>query len=221
VFAGVRGDHVERLIAELRRRSINAGTTPNLDEAVRAVIVELRIGQEGEDERDTEKYHGRETTNGGRVVVVVDKAFAAEAMDAASTGRTGVLRKLSWEHPNWIRLILSTIHTEQGVTVATTATATTCLHAAAAAGHAATVHWLVTEAGCDMLARNALGQSAGDVAANHPAVRDLLDRLQQQTQPNATTTTTVPTTNNSHHNDHSSTWDGTDSRSTHDRSPDF
>jgi hypothetical protein len=140
-----------------------------------------------------------QTSNDGRVAV--DEAFAAEAIDAAEAGRSGVLRKLSWEHPNWIRLVSSMVNMEQGLTAATT-----CLHSAAAAGHAATVHSLVTEAACDILARNALGQFAWDVEANDPAVRDLLDRL-QQTQPN-----TTPTNIKDH--DHSSSLDGTDSRST-------
>ena len=100
-----------------------------------------------------------QTSNDGRVAV--DEAFAAEAIDAAEAARSGVLRKLSWEHPNWIRLVSSMVNMEQGLTATTT-----CLHSAAAAGHAATVHSLVTEAACDILARNALGQFAWDVEAN-------------------------------------------------------
>jgi hypothetical protein len=157
-FAGV-GD-ASKLLQLLRLRSVNA-ETENLDDAIRIVVAELGISYNKDDNENgkTSKVNGADRSSLG-----------ARALQAASTGATGVLRQISWEYPNFIRQVTCT---RDGNTIS----AATCLHAASINGHAKTVHWLVTEAGCCTRQTNIAGQTAWDVAA--PSVRDLLQQLQQ------------------------------------------
>lgn len=170
-FAGVdRDEDVDRLLEELQRRSINAGKIREpLDDFVRFVLIEIGIHRCDE----------AANVDGETRKVVVDLAFAEQAIEAAATGTTGTLRKLSWEHPQWIRLVV--------------VSGETCLHVAAAKGHVSTVHWLITEAGCDaMTVKDENGQTVWDVAtrsSNYCApVRDLLLRLQASYLPNESAT---------------------------------
>jgi salicylate hydroxylase len=184
---------VDALLGELQRRSVTAGATPNLDEAIRSVLVEL-LG--------LSTWPPQPSNEPCATTASVDAAFAQQALRAAWLGQTSVLRQLSWQSPNWIRLIaavivddsaqppstnaavkgemaMAAVESTRKSLAETTATVTTCLHLAAAAGHASTVHWLVTEAGCSLRAHDGLGRSVLQVAVFHPDVTSLLEQLQQ------------------------------------------
>jgi salicylate hydroxylase len=90
----------------------------------------------------------------------LDVALIQEALEAAASGDRGRLRELSWTRPNALRELRS----PEGSTL---------VHLAAQDFR--TVHWLVTEAGCDATQTNSQGQTPLE-ATNDPSVRQLLEQ---------------------------------------------
>lgn len=187
-FAGVeRDDDMDILLNELERRNITA-ETKDLDHQIRCVIQRLGIGQQ-ENWTITRNANGSRPTspqplplNGTTLSPPVEASatlssscsasFAAQAFEAASTGALERLRQLAWGNEDTSSLIRRVVDPVTGGT---------CLHLAAAAGHSATVHWLVTQAGCDCRGKDGSGRTALDLVANrkeHAAVWELLNRLQ-------------------------------------------
>jgi len=150
-FAGVSDEtDIPMLLEVLEERNITA-MTPDLDGSVRAVMDELSL---------------RDCTNGMENNVMCP-AFAMVALEMACKGDLGGLRRLSYTKPALIR------------SVADATTGQTCLHASVDAGHMRTVHWLVTEAGCEVDARDQAGRTPADLATEQ-AMEDLLRRLSSE-----------------------------------------
>jgi len=189
-FAGVKDNDVDRLLHELEVQGIGADAK-GLDDQIRAVMNDLGLlvqqrQHNGASNGGTDNQTEKETkdTTGAPLLVQNNEddgedskssSFAAQAFRAVSIGALGELRQLSWQQQ------------AKGLSirrVADPSTGSTCLHAAAATGCAATVHWLVTQAGCDCKAQNLSGQTPLDVAAaaaageKRPDVCEVLQRLQ-------------------------------------------
>ena len=114
-----------------------------------------------------------------------DDSFATQALEAASSGSLETLRRLSWcasQNRRKIRRVFGEDTAPYNIRcVVDPVSEGTCLHAAALGGHVAMVHWLVTQAGCDMETVDGLGRTARQVAVaqGHTAVNELLGRLAQ------------------------------------------
>jgi len=176
-FAGVDDDdHVETLLNELERRNITA-ETKDLDHQIQSVIQELGMGQK----TGTENANGKHPTlplpvnDNTRTTMPLTEStsssFAKQALEAASAGALERLRQLAWGNNAGNGIIRRVVDPVTGGT---------CLHLAAVAGHAATVHWLVTQAGCDCGAHDGLGRTALELVATnkHVEVWEVLNRLQ-------------------------------------------
>lgn len=169
-FAGVMSsDRVIELVDALGQRCINAGTTLRLDETIRNVVNELRFSPDCIDDNQS-CNEAQSKGNDWSDSHCEEITWANTVVQAASMGETCVLREISWSRPNVIRRL-------EGRLEENDAFPTTCLHAAAAAGHESTVHWLITEAGCDLDAMDRSGRTVLDVAAQHPSISVLLERL--------------------------------------------
>jgi hypothetical protein len=204
-FAGLDHDpkRVQRLLRELEQRQIGA-ETENLDEAIRNVIRELGLQENTINgvnrKKDLEADNSSTTMSDDKMTDSLmdavpaasaatdwnnDDSFATQALEAASAGSLETLRRLSWcamqnrrknsrgfgdgNAPQSIRCVVDPV------------SGGTCLHAAALDGHVATVHWLVTQAGCDTETVDGLGRTARNVAVahGHADVDELLCRLAQ------------------------------------------
>jgi salicylate hydroxylase len=119
--------------------------TPNLDARVAAVVNKQRGGRL----KDITKQP-------------LDGVMVQLALGAVAYGDRGRLRELSWNRFNSLR----DIRIPDGSTL---------VHLAAQRGGCRTVHWLVTEAGCDARQINSHGQTALAVT-NDPEVRQFLEQ---------------------------------------------
>jgi len=165
-FAGVEKDEdVEKLIKELNERGVGA-ETKDMDHQIRNAIQDLRFQNRNKSSSSSSSSFKDTQQDDALLDDKSSASFTNRALHAASVGALGQLRELSWQHANLIRRVVDPTD------------ASTCLHVAAAAGHTTTVHWLVTQAGCDSMARDCSGKSALDVAEKYPTVLEMLVRLQ-------------------------------------------
>ena len=148
---------VDVLLWTLKDRGVTADTA-NLDERVRQIITELSVGKA--DNKNNDDVRSVDAS-----VVDDDKSKFLLALKAAEKGAMGDLRRLSWRQPGLLRCFSQV------------STGYTVLHVAVIYGHMRVVHWLVTEAGCSVTAKDASGKTAIELSKD-PLVKDLLHRIQ-------------------------------------------
>jgi 2-polyprenyl-6-methoxyphenol hydroxylase-like FAD-dependent oxidoreductase len=184
-FAGVPESLIPKLLQALRDANITAGT-PHLDQCIQKVIDQLQEEFSGDNanvEAEADCGEMAAASKKNDIDVAVDEEqlllFADAALQAAETGALGDLRELSWTTVQTTRSAGRGRQRLAMAQVRQAGTGRTLLHVAAAAGHAATVHWLVTEAACSLTAKDDEGQTSLYLAQDqgHAAVEDLLRRL--------------------------------------------
>lgn len=156
-FAGCAENHVPRLLRRLQEQKITA-STQNLDLCVMEIIDELQIG-------DSVVVEGNEDKNGHNTACIVSEDIL---LQNAAAGNLSLLRELSFNHSS--SDICGVIQSARDPV-----TGKTCLHMAAEQGQVDTVHWLVTEAGCNFASNDFSGQTAMELAPSQ-CVRDMLSR---------------------------------------------
>ena len=109
-------------------------------------------------------------------------AKLATIIEMAYSGNTGGLRKVSWYQPNYLRQ-LKVYYADSSCSIAGShyhpilwnhilegtdhlpnkTNWTTILHVAIIGGHARTIHWLITEAGCNLNDKDSCARTAFDI----------------------------------------------------------
>ncbi|KAL7463763.1 hypothetical protein ACHAXS_004117 [Conticribra weissflogii] len=140
-FHGVNDENVPLLLSTLKERGVSASLGMGLDGAIRKIICELGIASDASSSTSPNK----------RISLEEMKVLQSNALEYASTGNTFELRLIS----RMSNVVIPT---------ATDSTQRTCLHLAAANGHADTCRWLLSEVNANCQSLDNKNKTAFDLA---------------------------------------------------------